>query len=195
MHQTEALRVFVFAWGRGKIVSKMLFPHTSTENPCIPPCNSNITASCFFHLDVIHSLFHFCSFSRGIDVTVIFQSQRTSSLTPCFLSFPLTSQLSLPQAQQFFRPKRTPQYTRCWNHIMCHNPPALWWSTKAPALTPTATPNSWFHSYTAEPATSCLKHPSPQTRTKQGSTWFSRSWVFQLWHSNLGAVRQALRLV
>lgn len=63
------------------------------------------------------------------------------------------------------------------------------------ALKSTATPYSWFHSYTAEPSTNCLKYPFPQARAKQGSTCFSRSWVFLLWHSNLGAVRQALRLV
>lgn len=78
------------------------------------------------------------------------------------------------------------QDTETISHTTIHQLWA-WWSTKAPPLKPTATPNSWFHSYNT--------YPSPQTQTKQGSTCFSRSWVFLLWHSNLGAVRQALRLV
>lgn len=129
-------------------------------------------------------------FQDAIDVMMSLRSSQstTSSLTPCFLNFLPASQLKPLQPQPLVRPKRTPQHARCWDHTTCHNPPALtMMEHQGPALKRTATPNSWFHSY--------IKYPSPQTQTKQGSTCFSRSWVFLLWHSNLGAVRQALRLV
>lgn len=98
----------------------------STENPCIPPCNSNITASCFFRLDVIHSLFYFYFFSRGYWCNCDLPKSEDIFFYPSLSEFPpLTSQLNPLQPWPFFKNKRTPQHTRCWDRIMCRDPLAL----------------------------------------------------------------------
>lgn len=175
----------------------MLFPHIATENPCIPPCNSNITASCFFHLDVIHSLFYFYFFSRGYWCNCDLPKSRDIFFDPLLSELPPWLHSLTHYNSSHSSDPRGLHSTWDAEAISCPTIHQLWpwWSPKGPALKSTDTPNSWLHSYTAEPSTNCLKYPSPQIQKKQGTICFSRSWVFLLWHSNLGAVRQALRLV